>query len=149
MFVPAGFQGDKGQSRSLVGRIPSAGWCISVVLCSSGVLFKENHIFLLGLYHRSLTQQKNVIMCVKVACLHNLLLNGSLLAVSRGTRQQMRYVYQMCREVLHNPSFAPSPIQHSNISYCVVFLLFSFFFIIISDYSSTICLSTPHPGAGN
>lgn len=71
-----------------------------------------------------------------------------LLAASRGTRQQMRYVYQMCREVLHNPTFAPSPIQHSNIFYCVVFLLFSFLFII-SNYSSAVCLSTPHPEAGN
>lgn len=73
-----------------------------------------------------------------------------LLAASRGTRQQMRYVYQMCKEVLHNPSFAPSPIQHSNISHCVVFLLFSFFlFFIFSDSSSAVCPSTPHPEAGN
>lgn len=147
-LFPAGFQGDKGQSRSLDGRMPSSRCWISVVLCSSGVLFKENHIFLLGLYHRSLTQQT---FCVKVACLHNLSLNGrQSTLVSHEPRDKAANEIHLpdVQGGVAQPLFCPLPnpaFQH--IPLCC-FSRFLFLFIF-SDSSSTVCLSTPHPKAGN
>lgn len=131
-LFPACFQGDKGQSRSLEGRIPSTGWWISVVLCSSGVLFKENHIFLLGLYHRSLTQQKNVIMCVKVACLHKVPLNGRQSTfVSREPRDKAANEIRLpdVQGGVAQPLFCPLPnpaFQH--IPLCCFSLVFFFIY---------------------
>lgn len=131
-LFPAGFQGDKGQSRSLEGRIPSTWWWISVALCSSGVSFREHHIFLLGLYHRSLTQQKNVIVRVKVACLHNLPLNGrQSTLVSRGPRDKAANEIRLpdVQGGVAQPLFCPLPnpaFQH--ILLCCFSLVFFFIY---------------------